>query len=105
MAAGRKKIDTPNIVSLYIHNHTAVVYTHIMPLNKNDLQLVRQIVEEVVEEKNKNLPTKDEFFNSMDQLITELKANRQEQTFIVHRLTNHENRIQKVEKHLSLSTS
>jgi hypothetical protein len=84
------------------------MYTYIMPLNKNDLRLVRQIVEEVVEEvveeKNKNLPTKDEFFNSMDQLITELKANRQEQTFIVHRLTNHENRIQKVEKHLSLST-
>ncbi|OQA82482.1 MAG: hypothetical protein BWY29_00848 [Microgenomates group bacterium ADurb.Bin238] len=82
-----------------------MVYTHIMPLNKNDLRLVRQVVNEVIEKIYKNLPTKNEFFNSMDQLITELKTNRQEQTLIVHRLTNHENRIQKVEKHLSLSTS
>lgn len=44
------------------------------------------------------LPTKEEFFNSMDQIMTELQTIRQEQVVNTHRINDHETRITVLEK-------
>ena len=36
-------------------------------------------IEKIVEEKTKNLPTKDEFYSKMDEVMNELKTIRGEQ--------------------------
>jgi len=47
-----------------------------MSLTQKDLDDIEQIVDEKIEEKVKNLPTKDEFYNKMDEVIGELKTIR-----------------------------
>ena len=43
------------------------------------------------------LPTKDEFFGKMDEVITELKTVRGQQEFQSHQISRHEERITKLE--------
>lgn len=45
----------------------------------------------------KHLPTKSEFYAKMDEVMGELKAIREEHTTIGDILTNHENRLHKLE--------
>lgn len=64
---------------------------------KLEEDLVRRIdakieirLEEKLNQKIGLLPTKEEFFNAMDQVMTELKTIRQEQVINTHRLNDHD---------------
>ena len=84
-------------------------------LDDDDLKAIKGFIEvavdEIVEKKElvtksdlSHLPTKDEFFGKMDEVMGELKTKREEQTVQSHQLSNHEDRIEKVESHLGLSS-
>jgi hypothetical protein len=84
-------------------------------LDNDDLKAIKDLievtVEEVIEKKEfvtksdlSHLPTKDEFYGKMDEVMGELKAIREEQTVQSHQLSNHEDRIEKIESHLGLSS-
>ncbi len=55
-------------------------------------------LEAKLEEKLGRYPTKDEFYTAMDQLMTELKAIREEQAALTFRVSDHEERITALEK-------
>lgn len=85
-----------------------------MTLTKKDLQAIRDLVkitvddelEEKLNEKLKNFPTKDEFFSRMDEIMTELKAMREEQKILTHKVyEDHEGRITTLEDKLGIQTS
>jgi hypothetical protein len=84
-------------------------------LDNNDLRAIKQLMEVtideaietkglVIKEDMSHLPTKDEFYSKMDEVMGELKAIREEQPLQSSRLSNHEDRIQKIESHLGLSS-
>jgi hypothetical protein len=84
-------------------------------LDGNDLKAIKDLIEETVEdviEKKElvtkadisHLPTKDEFYGKMDEVMGELKAIREEQAVQSHQLSNHEDRIEKIESHLGISS-
>jgi predicted nuclease with TOPRIM domain len=76
-----------------------------MTLTQKDLDEIENIVDEKIGEKIKNLPTKDQFFSKMDEVVGELKAIREELPSINSQLSNHEDRIEKVESKLNISPS
>lgn len=78
-------------------------------LTKKDLSLIESIIEEKLEEKLneklKFLPTKDEFYEKMDEVMGKLKAIREEHEVLggkssehSDQLEDHEKRILKLEK-------
>jgi len=69
-----------------------------MTLTQQDLNEIEKIVDEKVESRTSNLPTKDEFFGKMDEVMGELKTIREEQTVQSHQLSNHEDRIATLEE-------
>jgi hypothetical protein len=85
-------------------------------LDADDVQAIKGLIEvavdEVVEKKElvtkqdlSHLPTKDEFYSKMDEVMGELKAIREEQTVQSHQLSDHEDRIEKVESKLGLTSN
>lgn len=73
-------------------------------LTFKDLEEIRKLVEEIVTEKTKFLPTKDEFFTAMDKLMGEIQTSRDAQIILNGRtsehtdiLEDHEERITKLE--------
>ena len=76
-----------------------------MSLTQKDLNDIEQVVDERIDEKIKNLPTKDEFFNKMDEVMGELKSIRENTEVLTHQVSDHEDRITKVEHKLSIQTS
>jgi predicted nuclease with TOPRIM domain len=72
-------------------------------LTAQDLDEIEKVVDEKIDEKTRNLPTKDEFFGKMDEVMGELKAIREEQPLQSHRLSNHEDRISVIEKKLQIN--
>lgn len=74
-----------------------------MTLTFKDAEKIREIVHEKIAEKTKNLPTKDEFFTKMDEVMGELKTIREEQTVIGHRVSNHEDRTTKLKHKQALA--
>lgn len=81
-------------------------------LTQQDLDEIERIVDEVVEEKlgekTRFLPTRDEFYEKMDEVMGELKAIREEQTVFSAKvadqsdqLEDHEVRITKLEVKVS----
>ena len=84
-------------------------------LDSDDLKAIKDLievtVEEVIEKKElvtksdiRHLPTKDEFYGKMDEVMGELKAIREEHAVQSHQFSNHEDRIQKIESHIGLSS-
>jgi hypothetical protein len=84
-------------------------------LDDDDLKAIKDLtgvtVDEVIEKRDlvtksdlSHLPTKDEFLGKMDEVMGELKVIREEQPLQSHKLSNHEDRIEKIESHLSLSS-
>lgn len=78
-------------------------------LTQKDIDLIEEIIEGKLEEKFneklKGLPSKDEFYETTDKILGELKAIREEITTVTHRtsehsdtLENHEGRIKKLER-------
>jgi hypothetical protein len=82
-------------------------------LDGNDLKAIKDLlavtVEEVIEKKQlvtesdiSHLPTKDDFYGKMDEVMGELKAIREEQAVQSQHLSDHEDRIQKIESRLAM---
>jgi len=76
-------------------------------LTQKDIDEIETIIDEKLDEKLKLLPSKDEFYEKMDEVMGELKAIREEQiassgTLSEHSdvLENHETRIRNLEKPL-----
>lgn len=73
-----------------------------MTLTMVDLDEIEKIVGEKVDEKTRNLPTKKDFFEKMDEVVGELKAIREEQPLISQKLSEHSDRIEKIEEKLQI---
>lgn len=74
-------------------------------LTRKDIDIIDELMEEKFNEKLKGLPSKDEFYEKMDDVMGELKAIREEQTVSSQHLSehsdtleNHELRLSKLEK-------
>ena len=84
-------------------------------LDNDDLKALKDLmevtIEEAIESKGlvtkddiSHLPTKDEFYTKMDEVVGELKTVREEQPLQSEKLSDHEDRIQKIESHLGMSS-
>ena len=77
-------------------------------LHDGDLQAIKDLIEvtvdekldEKLDEKWRHLPTKDEFYGTMDKIMGELKAIREEVAVLGHQVSDHEDRLQKIESDL-----
>ena len=77
-------------------------------LDNGDLRAIKDLIEvtvdEKLDEKSKYLPTKDEFYGKMDEVMGELKAIREEQAVQSQHRSDHEDRSQKIESLVGLSS-
>lgn len=55
-------------------------------------------LDEKLDEKLKYLPSKDEFYTMMDQIMGELKAIREEHELMAYRVSDHSDRIEVLEQ-------
>jgi len=77
-----------------------------MTLTDKDLQAIKELTEVtleekldvVLEEKLSHLPTKDEFFAKMDDVMGGLKEIREEKTVLAHQSSGHDKQIESLEK-------
>lgn len=85
-----------------------------MILTDKDLKAIKTLVkitineelEEKLNEKLKHFPSKEEFFEKMDKIMSKLKAIREEQKVLTNKIyEDYEPRISKVEKKLQIKTS
>jgi chromosome segregation ATPase len=85
-------------------------------LDANDLKAIKDLmevtVEEVIEKKGVvtkdyigNLPTKDELYTKMDEVMRELKAIREEVAIQTHQVADHDDRLEKIESHVGISSN
>ena len=76
-----------------------------MSLTQEDLFKIEQLIDEKMDqkldekldEKLKYLPTKDEIYSKMDEVIGELKATREEIALLSPRVSDHEERLTDLE--------
>ena len=82
-------------------------------LDSDDLKAIKDLievtVEDVIERKElvtksdiRYLPSKDEFYGKMDKVMGELKAIREEQAVQSHQLSDHGDRIDRIESRLDI---
>lgn len=72
-----------------------------MALTKLDKEEIELIVEEKIEplkEQVRNLPTRDEFFTAMSELMGELKTSREEQVVLSYQSSDHRKRVEALEE-------
>jgi predicted nuclease with TOPRIM domain len=82
-------------------------------LDNEDLNAIKTLIDatfnekfdERLDEKLSHLPTKDEFYSKMDEVMGELKTIREEQAVQGHQLSYHSDRIEKIEDHLGISSN
>jgi hypothetical protein len=84
-------------------------------LDNDDLKAIKNLmqvtIDEAVEEKLvtkedlSHLPTKDEFYTKMDEVMGELKTIREEQSLQSQHLSDHNDRLEKIESHLGISSN
>jgi hypothetical protein len=84
-------------------------------LDSDDLKAIKGLIEVTLDEATEtklvtkedisHLPTKDEFYTKMDEVVGELKTIRVEQPLQSHKLSDHEDRIEKIESHLGISSN
>ena len=84
-------------------------------LDTDDLKAIKDLievtVEDVIEKKElvtksdiSHLPTKDEFYGKMDEVMGELKAIREEAAVLGHQVSDHADRIDRIESRLDISS-
>ena len=73
-----------------------------MILTQADFEEIEKMVDEKFEEQLRNIPSKDEFFTKMDEVVGELKGIREEVTVVTHQVSGHEDRITTLEKTVEL---
>jgi len=86
-----------------------------MILSNSDLRAIKDLMEVTIEDKTEHfvtkmdishLPSKDEFYKKMDEIMGELKTIREGQEILTHKVyRDHEPRISKVEKKLQIQSS
>ena len=74
-------------------------------LSVKDLDEIEKIVDEKIEERTNNLPTKDDFFSKMDEVMGELKAIRENSSVLSNQVSDHEDRIAKIEKKINTAVA
>lgn len=82
-------------------------------LDDQDLRAIRDLIDveldetldEKLGEKLSHLPTKDEFYEKMDEVMRELQAMREEVSVLSHQVADHDDRLEKVESHLGISSN
>ena len=82
-------------------------------LDNDDLKAIKDLMEvtiderldEKLDEKLGHLPTKDEFYGTMDKVMGELKAIREEVAVLGHQVADHEDRIEKIESELDKASN
>ena len=79
-------------------------------LTKRDLSQIRQIIGDeldikldeklnrILDEKLRHLPSKDDFYKKMDEIVGELKTIREEQKLIAYRSSEHKEQLEKLAK-------
>ena len=81
-------------------------------LDNDDIKAIKTLIEvtfdeqldERLDEKLSHLPTKDEFYGKMDEVMGELKTIREEQALQSQHLSDHDDRIEKIDNHLSFTS-
>lgn len=68
-----------------------------MALTRQDVEEIVKGATEPLEEKIKNLPTRDEFFTTMSEVMGELKTIREEITVLSDRQSIHSDQIEALE--------
>ena len=84
-----------------------------MVLTKKDLDAIRELIgitideslEKKLDKKLKNYPTKEDFFDKMDEVMSELKLIREENLVTSHQIKRNSTRIDKIENKLSIQAS
>ena len=83
-------------------------------LDSDDIKAIKGLIEVTIDEAIETklvtkedlslLPTKDEFYTKMDEVVGELKTIREEQPLQSHKLAEHEDRIEKIESDLGMAS-
>jgi hypothetical protein len=74
-----------------------------MSLTKSDITQIKGLLNDQEHKfETKIVEVKNDFYNKIDPILKEVTSNREELPIISHRLSNHEDRIEKVEKKLSI---
>lgn len=66
-------------------------------LTQKDLNDIEELIDEKLDEKLKLLPSKDEFFTKMGELMNELQTLRQETTILPEQVADLKDRVEKLE--------
>lgn len=77
-------------------------------LTQHDINEIDKLISEKLDEKTRLLPTKDDFFGKMDEVMGELKAIREEHALQGDIVSNHTDQLEKQEeqiKHLQHHTT
>lgn len=74
-------------------------------LTQLDLDKIEEVVDEKIVERTKNLPTKNEFFEKMDEVVTELKKSRENNDLVRHQYDRTNERVDAIDLHLGISTA
>lgn len=73
-------------------------------LTQKDLDEIEELIDNKLDEKIKFLPTRDEFYTKMDELMVEIKAIREEQETHSGQHSEINDRFEKLEKHTGISS-
>jgi hypothetical protein len=85
-------------------------------LDNDDLKAIKGLIEVTIDEAFddkglvtkedlSHLPNKDEFYTKMDDVMGELKTIREEQSVQSQHLSDYDDRIQKIEDHLGITSN
>lgn len=81
-------------------------------LDHDDLEAIKSLIEvtfderldEKLDEKLAHLPSKDEFYSRMDKVMGELKTIREEVAILSHRTSDNEDRIERIESRVGVTS-
>lgn len=74
-----------------------------MALSNQDKKDIKQIVERQVDDNNQKIEQmfikfRSDFYDKIDPILKEVVASREERTIVAEKLSNHEDRIEKLEQ-------
>ncbi len=69
-------------------------------LTQQDIDEIDKLITEKLDEKTKLLPTKNDFFSKMDEVMGELKAIREEHALQGNTVSDHTDQLEKQEKQI-----
>lgn len=74
-----------------------------MALTKNDKVWIQDLIEDQEQKfETKIVEVKSDFYNKIDPILKEVVANQEERTILSHKASDHEDRIENIEKKLDI---